>query len=127
MTEKLNLHPCAGSVTIMDHQDWNVVTIRGKAPSRATTAQTQERKTTVGSHLAKLEREEIGKTKILAPESRKELVAARLALKKTQVELDRTCAFPPNTIRDLEAGKLTPTTQQLNRLNRELKLGLKLV
>ena len=111
----------------MEHQDWTPTVIRGKNPSMSTTKEVHTKSSGVGAHLAKIEREEIGKSKILAPESRKELVAARLALKKTQVELDRTCAFPPNTIRDLEAGKLTPTTQQLNRLNRELKLGLKLV
>jgi hypothetical protein len=111
----------------MDHQDWNPVILRGKNPTRSTKTEVQQKSSGVGAHLAKVEREEIGKQKCLAPESRKELVAARLVLKKTQVELDRTCAFPPNTIRDLEAGKLTPTTAQLNRLNRELKLGLKLV
>ena len=111
----------------MEHQDWAPTVIRGKNPTKKTTSEIQHKSSGVSAHLAKVEREEIGKSKVLAPESRKELVAARLALKKTQVELDRTCAFPPNTIRDLEAGKLTPTTQQLNRLNRELKLGLKLI
>ncbi len=111
----------------MDHQDWNPVTLRGKNPTRATTKEVQPKSSGIGAHLAKIEREEIGKQKTLASESRKEMIAARLALKKTQVELDRLCAFPANTIRDLEAGKLTPTTAQLNRLNRELKLGLRLV
>jgi len=111
----------------MDHQDWNPVTLRGKNPTRATTKEVQPKSSGIGAHLAKIEREEIGKQKTLASESRKEMIAARLELKKTQVELDRLCAFPANTIRDLEAGKLTPTTAQLNRLNRELKLGLRLV
>ncbi len=110
----------------MEHQDWNPVVLRGKNPTVHTTKEVHVKTSSVGAHLAKIEREEIGKQKTLAPESRKDMIAARLALKKTQVELDRLCAFPPNTIRDLEAGKLTPTTAQLNRLNRELKLGLKL-
>lgn len=111
----------------MEHQNWTPVILHGKNPSKVTTKEIQQKPSGGGSHLAKLEREEIGKSKVLASESRKDLVAARLALKKTQVEIDRLCAFPPNTLRELEAGKLTPTTQQLNRLNRELKLGLKLV
>ena len=113
----------------MDHQNWTPVILHGKNPSKATSTGTgiRPKSTGEGAHLAKLERDEIGKSKVLASESRKDLVAARLALKKTQVEIDRLCAFPPNTLRDLESGKLTPTTQQLNRLNREFKLGLKLV
>lgn len=111
----------------MDHQNWTPTIIRGKNPTKSTTTEIQPKSSGAGAHLAKLEREEFGKSKTLASESRKDLVAARLALKKTQVEIDRMCAFPPNTIRDLESGKLSPTTQQLNRLNRDLKLGLKLV
>ena len=111
----------------MEHQNWTPVVLHGKNPSKTTSTVIQQKASGVGAHLAKLDREEIGKSKVLAPESRKDLVAARLALKKTQVEIDRLCAFPPNTMRELEAGKLTPNTQQLNRLNRELKLGLKLV
>jgi ribosome-binding protein aMBF1 (putative translation factor) len=111
----------------MEHQNWTPVILHGKNPSKLQTTEIHQKSSGIGSHLAKLEREEIGKQKTLALESRKELVAARLALKKTQVELDRTCAFPSNTLREIEAGKLTPTISQLNRLNRELKVGLKLV
>ena len=43
-----------------------------------------------------------------------------------QVDLNVQCQFPVNTIREIEAGRLVPTIQQLNPLNRVLKTGLKL-
>lgn len=110
----------------MEHQDWNPVVLRGKNPSGANTREIKPRVSGEAARLAKIEREDFVKSKTLAPESRKDLVTARLALKKTQIELDRQCAFPTNTIREIEAGKLTPSSQQLNRLNRELKISLKL-
>ncbi len=110
----------------MEHQDWNTVTIRGQSTPHSSQHQNKPRISNTAAHLAKVEREEFVKTKTLTPESRKDLVTARLALKKTQVELDRQCSFPANSIRDFEAGKCTPSTQQLNILNRILKISLKL-
>ena len=124
--EKIETNPPDKILSKMEHQDWNPVVVRGKNPSGPTTRQTKPRVSGEAAHLAKVEREEFIKSKILSPESRKDLVAARLVLKKTQVELDRQCAFPTNTIREFEAGKLTPNSSQLNRLNRELKISLKL-
>jgi ribosome-binding protein aMBF1 (putative translation factor) len=112
-------------------QDWEPVILRGKNPSAGpgaggTQRQIVERKSSEGARLAKVEKEDYVKSKSLASESRKDLIAARVALKKSQVELDRQCAFPPNTLREIEAGRLTPTGAILNRLNRELKISLRL-
>ncbi len=66
------------------------------------------------------------KQKRLSPESRKEMVAKRVALGLNQAELNLRCAFPANMIRDIEAGKVVPNGAQLNVLNRVLKASLHL-
>lgn len=111
-------------------QDWNPVTIRGKNPSvnsRSHTAtQVVERRSTEAIRLAKIDNDETVKSKTLTSESRKALIAARVALKKSQADMDRQCAFPVNTFREIEAGRLTPIGAMLNRMNRELKVNLRL-
>jgi DNA-binding transcriptional regulator YiaG len=108
----------------MDHQDWNPV-ILNKRPVGGRPV-IQERRSESAQHMAKLDREEITKPKMLAPESRMELVQRRLALKLTQVQLDQQCAFPAHTINALESNKRAPTSKELQTLNRVLKCGLKL-
>ena len=63
----------------------------------------------------------------LSAASRAEIVRIRTTgdLKRTQAELNTACSFPPNTIREIEAGRLTPTPTQLNVLNRVLRTTLK--
>lgn len=69
---------------------------------------------------------EVGKRKELTSESRQAMMSARAANKMTQVELNQRCSFPANTIRDMEAGRLTPNQSQLSVLQRILKIQLKL-
>lgn len=69
---------------------------------------------------------EVGVLKQLSSESRQAMMAARAANKLTQVELNQRCAFPANTIRDMEAGRLTPNQKQISILQRILKVQLKL-
>lgn len=110
----------------MDCQDWAPTIVRGKNPSGTTTKQIQPKRSAEAQHLAKVEREDYVKSKQLSSESKKQLIAGRLALKLTQDQLNQKCAFPPHTIKAFEAGHLTPSGAQLNRLNRELKLSLHL-
>jgi len=110
----------------MDCQDWNPVVVRGKNPSGTATKQIQQKRNPESQHLAKVEREDYVKPKQLSSDSKKQLVAARLALKLTQDQLNQKCSFPPHTIKAFEAGHLTPSGAQLNRLNRELKISLHL-
>ena len=70
---------------------------------------------------------EVGKLKELTSESRQAMMSARAANKWTQVELNQRCAFPANTIRDMESGRLTPNQKQISILQRVLKVQLKLV
>jgi ribosome-binding protein aMBF1 (putative translation factor) len=114
----------------MNIQDWEPVILRTKNSTVATTKhgpkQIVEKRSAEGQRLAKIDREEYVKPKQLASESRKDLVAARVALKLTQDQLNQKCAFPPHTIKGFESGHLTPTGSHLNRLNRELKTSLHL-
>lgn len=116
----------------MDHQDWNPQVIR-KTPAqiradalRSGKKQTVERSSYDGAHMAKVEREEYSKPKMLSSASRQELVQRRLAEKLTQQQLDQRCSFPPHTVRDLEANKRAPSQKELQTLNRVLKCGLRL-
>lgn len=113
----------------MDHQDWDPVIVRKNAVSKASAVQPKkivERTSGEAQHSAKLDKDEIPKPKMLAPESRTELVQRRLAEKLTQVQLDQRCSFPPHTVNALEANKRAPTSKELSVLNRVLKCGLKL-
>lgn len=116
----------------MDHQNWEPQTIRKSAEQLKADAlrkgqkQTVERRSDEAQRLAKVEREEYTKPKMLSHESRQELVQRRLAEKLTQQQLDQRCSFPPHTLRDLEANKRAPTQRELQTLNRVLKCGLRL-
>jgi DNA-binding transcriptional regulator YiaG len=114
----------------MDHQDWNPVILRSSAriaEQKQKQKTIQPKRSAEAQRLAKLDNNEFVKSKLLAPESRQELVQRRLAEKLTQQQLDQRCSFPPHTVRDLEANKRAPTTKELQVLNRMLKCGLKLV
>ena len=69
---------------------------------------------------------DVVKRKVLSLDARQLLIGGRALMKLTQVELNQRCAFAPNTIREVEAGRLTPTQGQLNILNRVLKVVAKL-
>lgn len=116
----------------MEHQNWEPQVIKKTAAQlkadalRTGKKVTVERRSDEAQRLAKVEREDYTKPKMLAAESRQELVQRRLAEKLTQQLLDQRCSFPPHTIRDLEANKRAPTQKELQTLNRVLKCGLKL-
>ena len=118
-----------------DGQDWTEVKIRGKPKSTTSNQNIQKQSFTPnshrmvnpGSHARKLEQAtDVIKTKKLTSESKQHIVAYRMSKKLTQDQLNQECRFPVNTIREIEAGRLTPTTAQLNTLNRVLKTGLHL-
>ena len=111
-------------------QDWTSTTIHSSKAANASKASkpgtvNMERLHYTPEAMAarKLADTEISKPKILA--DRQEIVTRRLANKWSQADLNMHCRFPVNTIRDIESGKLCPSIQQLNSLNRVLKCGLK--
>jgi ribosome-binding protein aMBF1 (putative translation factor) len=111
----------------MDCQDWTPVIVRSSARIAEKKREIQPKRSAEAQHLAKIEREEYSKPKMLSSESRQELVKRRLEEKLSQQQLDQRCAFPPHTLRDLESNKRAPTSKELQTLNRVLKVGLKLV
>jgi ribosome-binding protein aMBF1 (putative translation factor) len=121
--------------SFFDGQDWTEVKIRGK-PKTTTSAQTTQKQSFTpnshrtgnpSSHERKLEQstDQI-KLKKLTSESKQQIVTYRMSKKLSQDQLNQECRFPVNTIREIEAGRLTPSTAQLNTLNRVLKTGLRL-
>jgi ribosome-binding protein aMBF1 (putative translation factor) len=115
----------------MDGQDWTTTQIRNYAAAAKTAATLVPNaiasRNPEAAHLRKVADAEVPiKIKKLAPESRQEIVAKRAANKWSQQDLNQQCNFPVNTIREIEAGRLTPNIQQLNTLNRILKTGLRL-
>lgn len=113
----------------MDCQDWNTTTIiSSKANTTAKAVAGGARIAPEVAHARKIANAEVPtKPKQLSPESRQEIVNKRAAMKKSQVELNQLCNFPVNTIREIEAGRLSPSIGQLNTLNRVLKAGLKMI
>ena len=109
----------------MDCQDWNPIVLRNKKV--VGTAPSGPKVSNEARRLAKVADAEVPvKSKTLSRESRQAMMQLRAAQKWTQRDLDMRCSFPANTVRDLEAGKVAPTSGQLSRLNQILKTGLKL-
>jgi DNA-binding transcriptional regulator YiaG len=116
----------------MDGQDWTPVIISKKsyasALRSATIALPAVKYSNQAHHLAKVEAAEAPvKMKTLSAESRQKIVAYRTLKQITQKQLDQACAFPANTMRELESGRMTPSSGQLNTLNRFVGGGINLV
>ena len=121
----------------MDDQDWTVVTVKRSSRGGGSLHHNPEKKSVMAKTIVsrvnhqqlqeatKLDATEIGKPKQLTPESRNEIIQKRLALGKTQIQLNQDCRFPANTIREFEAGRVCPNQQKLQILNRLLKVSLK--
>ncbi len=109
----------------MDCQDWETVTVgkARKAPARAPAHSAGAKA------LRALEDDDapVKTARSLSAASRAEIVRIRTSSEppRTQAQLNTACSFPPNTIRDIEAGRITPTPTQLNVLNRVLRTTLK--
>ena len=120
----------------MDGQDWTPVilgkrsyasALRSSTTSSARVAPAPPKRSNDVFHLAKVEAAEAPvKMKTLTAESRQKIVAYRALREITQKQLDQACSFPANTMRELESGRLTPSTGQLNTLNRFVGGGLRL-
>jgi len=97
----------------MDGQDWTTVVMR-KTPKPKQIAAAQ-----AAAHAARMDSDDVKvRRRRLVTESRQALVAARVAEKKGQRDVDKELAFPPNTIRDFEAGTAAPSGAQISALQR---------
>lgn len=111
----------------MDGQDWNPVVVRATAKKPVIGGAGGSRGfTEEAARIRRLEGDEIPKpTKHLSADSRTEMIRARTAKGMSQVQLNTACAFPLHTIRDIENGKLCPTSAQMNVLKRVLGIVMK--
>lgn len=112
----------------MQGQDWDPVTINNpRAQKSNLLLNTGPRRNPEAQRQAKLAAAtDVEKVKVLTRDSIAAIVAYRRANNLTQRHLDQQMAFPPNTINRIESRNLTPTTTQLNMMNRLLKTGLRL-
>lgn len=122
----------------MDCQDWTEVRIHRGPKAAATIRPGMERQPTAAtptkvqlSHQASFERKLMDsegpvKVKKLSLDSRKLIAQKRAEMEISQTQLNNSCSFPPNLIRDIEAGKITPSPAQLSNINRILKTSIKL-
>ncbi len=104
----------------MDCQDWETVTVKR--------AVAKPKHTPVSHDVAvarRIENDESPKIKGISSESRQQIIQKRVENKWNQQQLNVQCAFPANTIRDIESGRVHPTPHQLNTLSRVLKIVLK--
>ena len=114
----------------MSTQDWEPVVIkRGgnvrKAPGVGNVSAKPVNMSQDAAYLRKIENSDNVKIRQLSGDARKELTQRRVALGKTQVQLNNDCKFGLNIIRDIESGKYCPLPQQLNVLNRVLRCNVK--
>lgn len=115
----------------MDGQDWNPVVLHNKNVAASAAArqivQNGGRVSNEAHRLAKLaSATEPPKIKYFSQESVAAVQAYRRENKLTQKQLDQMMSFPPNTMNRLEGKVASPSTGQLNALNRVLKTGLTL-
>ena len=109
------------SSSSFDNQDWTTVTLRN--PKRV--AENAQKRIELRNPVAatgvprRIVEEDLPKPRFLTRKARQDLMSARVAAKLTQRELDARCAFPANTIRDLEGGTIAPTQQHLRSLQRQ--------
>ncbi len=114
----------------MSHQDWDPITIHRGASSmsrltpKVSADGIRVKQTATVSEMRKLETAETGKPKMLTPKSRADMAAARVAKGLTQKQLDMQCCFPPNSVNAWEAGRICPTSQQIQALHRVLQIKL---
>lgn len=108
----------------MNQQDWTPVVIRGKATSSGFVTGVKDRTSAEVHALRKVEATEIAKPPKLKNSSRSEMAQARVALGLTQKQLDMRCSFAANSCNTWESGRICPTPQQIQILNRILKIKL---
>jgi len=111
----------------MSKQDWTPVTIesaKAKIKHGQHVTVIHERCSNKASELRKVETTETAKPKMLTIKSRSDMAAARVAKGLSQKELDMRGSFPSNSCNSWEAGRICPTSVQIQSLHRIL--GIKL-
>ena len=104
----------------MESQDWTPVVVKKRITNKESSVVTKVNPDAL--RLRKLENDEIHvKPKMFSQESKQAIVSYRIAHSLSQTQLNTMCAFPPNTIQQLESNKKAPSIKELNTLNRLMK------
>jgi ribosome-binding protein aMBF1 (putative translation factor) len=120
----------------MEHQNWEPVVLRRGAPKNQNEAaargmlekRARDPNSAAHQHARALaETDDPKKPKKVAPESRSDLVRARLSKGMTQDQADVACALPKHTFKGLENGAITPNNQMLSKIAREFNVNLRLI
>jgi ribosome-binding protein aMBF1 (putative translation factor) len=108
----------------MSHQDWDPVVIHTKSKPISKSAL----QNAVGSkHIKELENAtEASKPKELSISDRQIIISMRAAKGLKQDQLAQALAMPASLYKNIENGKITPTQQQLNKINNYLRCNIKL-
>lgn len=116
------------------HQDWDTVVIRKKKTAadlpRDTVVKSSQPKTKgltqTDINMRKLEADtENVKHDLVSPELKKQIIAARVAAKLSQIQLAQKINERPQVIQEYESGKAIPDNRILQKLSRALNVTLK--
>lgn len=121
----------------MDGQDWKTVVLH-KQPNKNDKKNAKNGTTVLEKRMPQpefskkfAESDEIHKPKQVSKSMSDQIRTAREAMRNpdgsvvTQSDLNKMCAFPPNTIRDFENGTAVPDSNKVNKLSKILKVQLK--
>ena len=117
-----------------DNQDWTVVQSKRRITKKEavqkgmTSVQHRDSERAEKIRLAKLDNsDDVSKPKKrVNSESIQELIKKRIEMKLTQDKADALCAFPKHTFRDIEAYRLIPSSQHLNKIQSRIGVQLRI-
>ena len=111
--------------TMMDHQDWNTVTLKSKKTIKQENKQTTKKLSQAQQRdnklLKKAENDELKHDKV-PQELRTKIIQKRASLKWKQKDLAQKCNFPVTVINEIESGKAIYNPQHINKIKRVLKI-----
>lgn len=111
----------------MSHQDWDPVIIHTKPKPVSRSTPVSKQNATGTKHIKELENAtEASKPKELSIPDRQIIISMRAAKGLKQDQLAQALAMPASLYKNIENGKITPTQQQLNKINNYLKCNVKL-
>jgi len=103
----------------MTDQQWEPVILRKTQPSKPQIPHAPGNKV-----FQKLDSEDVEAPKLLGLEAAKQIQTARCAKKLSQVQLAQLINEKANLIKEYETGKVVPSRQVLNKLNRFLAIKI---
>lgn len=111
----------------MSHQDWDPVIIHTKPKPVSKSTPVYIQNAAGSKNIKELENSTVAsKPKELSIPDRQIIISMRAAKGLKQDQLAQALAMPASLYKNIENGKITPTQQQLNKINNYLKCNVKL-